>query len=142
MSARKTTLMTVVLLGVCALVAGCGSDSVITSPTVDEAPILPPQNVTAGPSATSKLVLSWDPNTQNKLAGYNVYRVTLDTDEIELLTPYFITATSFEDPSARRGVAYEYRVTSVSKNGKESAYVAILVELEGPDEEPLGKKQL
>jgi hypothetical protein len=101
MSARKTALMTVVLLGVCALVAGCGSDSDSpTSPPVDEAPILPPQNVTAGSSENSKLMLSWDPNTQNKLAGYNVYRVTLDTEHVELLTPYFITVTSFEDMSS------------------------------------------
>lgn len=142
MSANKTVFMTFLLLGMFALVAGCGSDSIVV-PTVDEAPILPPQNVSASQGEAEKLVLSWDPNTQNKLAGYNVYRANLTTQEVELMTPLPILDTEYNDPTARRNVRYEYRVTSVSKTGKESAYVAILIELVTPaDDEPYGKKFL
>jgi fibronectin type 3 domain-containing protein len=123
MSAKKTFLMTFVFLCACALVAGCGSDTV--SPPVDEAPILPPQNLSAGSSAVNKLVLTWDPNTQNKLAGYNVYRVDIVAEDVVKLTPALITDSMFKDYSARRGVEYEYRVTSVSTNDKESAYVSL-----------------
>lgn len=123
MSAKKTFSMTFVLLCACALVAGCGSDSV--SPTVDDAPILPPQNVTANSSAASKMMLTWEPNTQNKLAGYNVYRRDVLTQDVVKLNTSLVTVAMFEDTSARRNVLYEYRVTSVGTNGKESTYVSV-----------------
>jgi len=128
MSANKLFFMTFVLLGLCALVAGCGSDSV--APTDDDAPILPPSNVTASASATDKLVLNWDPNSHPRLAGYFVYRVEIATQDMLTLTAAPIAATSYADASARRGVEYEYRVTAVTKSGKESIYTAIAILLQ------------
>jgi len=134
MSANKLFFMTIVFLGACALVAGCGSDPV--SPTDDEAPILPPENLVASPSDTEKLVITWDPNSHPRLAGYNVYRVVVDTQDMVKLTPAPVLTTSFMDPSARRGVEYEYRVTAITKAGKESVYAstAIMLQADGIDD--------
>jgi fibronectin type 3 domain-containing protein len=127
MSASKLFFTTFVLLGLCALVAGCGSDSV--APTDDEAPILPPANVTASTSDLDKLVLTWDPNSHPRLAGYCVYRLDITTQETVKLTPAPIANTQYRDMSASRGVEYEYRVTAITKSGKESIYTAIAVTL-------------
>ncbi len=124
MSANRLFFMTVVLIGLGALVAGCGSDTV--SPT-DEAPILPPANVTASSSETNKLVITWDPNSHPRLAGYKIYRVDTGTQDVVTLTPLPITATSYADATARRGVEYEYRVTALTKSNKESLYTAITI---------------
>jgi fibronectin type 3 domain-containing protein len=125
MSANKMFFLTLVLLGAWALVAGCGSDSV--APTDDEAPILPPTGVTATGSQTSEPSLSWDPNSHPNLEGYNVYRKEVAKQDVEKLTPEPISETNFTDTTARRGVKYEYRVTAVTKSGKESAYTPIQV---------------
>jgi len=122
MSANKFFLMTVVLLGLGALVAGCVSDTV--SPT-DEAPILPPENLTVTQSGEETLTLSWYPNSHPKLAGYVVNRVQTDTQDNVKLTPDPIQATTYTDVTVRRGVGYEYRVTAVTKAGKQSICASI-----------------
>jgi fibronectin type 3 domain-containing protein len=121
MSANKLFFMTVVLLGMCALVAGCVSDTV--SPT-DEAPILPPENLTARPSAES-VTLTWNANSHPMLAGYFVYRAQINTQETVKLTADPIKVTTYTDNTVMRGVAYEYRVTAVTKAGKESVCASI-----------------
>lgn len=127
MSAKKLFFVTVVLLGMYALVAGCVNDTV--SPT-DEAPILPPANVTASPSESQKLLITWDPCPNPMLEGYKVYRLCVDSHDIVVLTPVPIVATSYSDRNLRRGVAYEYRVTAVTKSRKESMYSAVSVLLQ------------
>jgi len=122
MSANKLFFMTVVLLGMCALVAGCVDDS--TSPT-DDAPILPPENLTVTQSGAEQLTLNWNPNSHPMLAGYNVYRVQIATQELVKLTPDLIQSTSYTDDTVRRGVGYEYRVTAMTKSRKESICVSI-----------------
>ncbi len=135
MSANKFFFLTLVLLGACALVAGCGSDSV--APTDDEAPILPPTGVSAMTSGASRLELTWDPNSHPRLAGYEVYRLDVDSQELVKLTSTPITETLYQDQTAMRGVEYEYRVTALTKSNKESAYAAIPVLLQLlPKEQP------
>jgi hypothetical protein len=119
--------MTVVLIGLCALVAGCRSDSV--SPTDDDAPILPPENLTVTQSGEETLTLSWNPCSHPKLAGYVVNRVEIDSQDIVKLTPDPIQATTYTDETVRRGVGYEYRVTAVTKAGKQSICASIRVVL-------------
>ena len=124
MSANKLYFTMIVLLGACALVAGCGDETI--APTItDEAPILPPQNFVSE-SHTSSVVLTWDANTQGHLLGYNVYRSDgAELDVITLLTPTPITETTFEDFDVIPGVGYRYRVTAVSRIHKESQHVMV-----------------
>ena len=120
MSANKL-LMTFVLLGLCALVAGCGSDTV--SPT-DEAPILPPENLTASASGES-VTLNWNPSPHPRLAGYAVYRVQMNTQDVVKLTAGPIQATTYTDDSVTRGVAYEYQVTAVTRYSYSTPLLAL-----------------
>jgi fibronectin type 3 domain-containing protein len=131
MSSRSPVLAVFVLFGVCLLFAGCVSDSIVA--VEDEAPILPPMNVTAAPSELSKVVIQWDPNSHPKLLGYNVYRVETETLASVLLTTQPIAVTYYSDPSARRGMGYQYRVTALTKSGKESAYTSVAVMLQAED---------
>lgn len=124
MSANKLYFTMIVLLGACALIAGCGDETV--APTVvEEAPILPPQNFVSE-AQRSSVVLTWDANTQGHLLGYNVYRSDGGHLEvITLLTPTPITETRYQDFTAVPGVGYRYRVTAVSRIHKESQHVMV-----------------
>jgi fibronectin type 3 domain-containing protein len=139
MSANRLFLTVLLLVGACVLVAGCGSDPV--APVEDEAPVLPPENVTANVSYTDKLVITWDPNSHPQLRGYNVYRVETATQTMVKLTLVPIVETHYQDMSARRGIEYEYRVTATTKAGKESAYQAAVVMLEADPQEGPGSDQ-
>lgn len=135
MSAKSLVLASFVFFGALALFAGCVNDPV--APIEDEAPILPPMNVTATSSETSKLILRWDPNAHPRLAGYHVYRHTIGAQGTVRLTPTPTPSTYYEDTSAKRGIGYEYRVTALTKAGKESAYTSITIMLDVlQDEDP------
>ena len=125
MSASKLSLTIFLLLGTWALVAGCGSDPV--APTEDPVPVLPPENLLAMTSVSEKLILSWDPNSHPQLAGYQVYRVEVETQDMAKLTEDAIPGTTYQDLSARRGVEYEYRVTAITTSGEESSYASVSV---------------
>ena len=89
--------------------------------TVDYRDLLPPAIptgfVTLNEDKAVRLV--WDPVDTPDLAGYRVYR-TLGTAR-QSLTPKLIQETNFRDPDPALGVSYVYSVTSVDKNGNESA---------------------
>lgn len=139
MNANKLCLTVFLLLCAWVLVAGCGSDPVApTDPTEDEVPVLPPTNVTATLSNADKLIISWDPNGHPQLEGYHVYRVEVANRNTVRMTPDPILETQYRDLSARRGVAYEYRVTATTKAGKESAYASATVMIEPDIEEGPG----
>lgn len=119
MSAKKTVFTTFVLLGLCALVVGCGDDTV--APRSDEAPILPPQNLVVTQSAGS-IQLRWDAVPQGNLAGYNVYRLEGGSGVLVKLTHTPTMATTYVDDTVEPSIGYQYRVTSVTTNDKESPY--------------------
>ena len=139
MSANKLYITMIVLLGACALLAGCGDDAVAPQ-TQEEAPILPPQNFVSE-AHRSSVVLTWDANTQGHLLGYNIYRSDGGQwDVITLLTPTPITETTFEDFNVVPGVAYRYRVTSISQNHGESQHVMVDAVITGTGIESKGKQ--
>ncbi|MBP2680148.1 MAG: Fibronectin type domain protein [Candidatus Krumholzibacteriota bacterium] len=131
MSSKSRFLAVFVLFAACLLFTGCVSDSV--TPVEDEAPVLPPTNVTAAPSDLNKVTISWDPNSHPQLQGYHVYRVESDTQDTERLTANPISNVYYSDMTARRGIGYQYRVTALTKSGKESAYASVPVMLQADD---------
>ncbi len=140
MSANKLYFTMIVVLGACALVAGCGDETVVPTIVPDEAPILPPQNFVSE-AHNSSVVLTWDANTQGHLLGYNVYRS--DGGQLDvgpLRTPAPITGTMFEDFTVIPGVGYRYRVTSVSRIHEESQHVIVDAVISGTAIEGKGKK--
>ena len=69
-------------------------------------------SVVAGPGSIN---LSWDANQEPDLAGYIVLRGEAPGDTLLPLTPAAITATNFEDKSARPGVRYAYAIVAIDK---------------------------
>jgi fibronectin type 3 domain-containing protein len=138
MSSKSLFPAVFALFGAFLLLAGCVSDSVV--PVDDEAPVLPPTNVTATPSEASKVTITWDPNSHPQLNGYHVYRVESVTLETVRLTAAPIATTYYNDESARRGIGYQYRVTALTKSGKESAYASVPVMLQAEERENPNKQ--
>ncbi len=76
---------------------------------------------------TNAVRLLWDPVAATDLAGYKVYRHE-GIGHVEIvdaggfpLTPQPIVETTWLDSTVNLGIAFRYEVTSVDKNGNESA---------------------
>lgn len=126
MAFRKHIALAFALLALTAMLAGCADDSVAPVEQ-SEAPIVAPTNVRADIVNGRDILVSWDPNTQLNVRGYNVYRFDFDNSSIARLNPSVIGETSWTDGAAAFSHAYEYRVTSVSTKDEESGYRAVSI---------------
>ncbi len=63
--------------------------------------------------------LLWQDVSESDVAGYFVYRRALATDKFQRLNDHPISAVRFEDVAPLAAGTYEYRVTAVSRAGKE-----------------------
>jgi len=89
----------------------------------DASPPAPPVDLTAS-AVDGHVALEWSANSEDELAGYNVYRSTSSFDEISSATKLnssLVSATSYTDESVSRGTTYYYRLTAVDDDGNESA---------------------
>ncbi|HEX5434823.1 MAG TPA: hypothetical protein VFY05_11340 [Candidatus Angelobacter sp.] len=64
--------------------------------------------------------LTWAPNTEQDLGGYNVYRRTAGSTAAKINTQP-VKAPAFHDPNVALGNTYFYSVTAVDLHGNESA---------------------
>jgi hypothetical protein len=96
-----------------ALIESESSAPVCVTPR-DTFPPAPPKGVSivAGPGTIN---LSWDGSAAPDLAGYLVLRGEAPGDTLQPLTPAPITATNFEDKTAKPGVRYAYAIVAVDK---------------------------
>jgi len=107
------------------------TDTLTPSPTVTGTPPTPTVtpvgyvSVPTGLEATggaSAVLLSWNPNPEPHLAGYNVYRDTrADGTFTGKLNTDLLPQPSYIDETASAGVLYHYKVAAVSLQGSESA---------------------
>ncbi|HST79022.1 MAG TPA: fibronectin type III domain-containing protein, partial [Verrucomicrobiae bacterium] len=63
--------------------------------------------------------LTWTPNTEEDLAGYNVYRRTQGTTPVKVNTQLLKTP-AFHDADVASGMTYTYTVSAVDLRGNES----------------------
>jgi hypothetical protein len=63
--------------------------------------------------------LTWAPNLENDLAGYNVFR-RLESGTPEKLNQQLVQVPSFRDDNVKPGKKYEYFVSAVDLRGNES----------------------
>ncbi len=127
MAASKFIVLSIVLLSVAALIAGCGSDTVAPTTNNQEAPLLPPQNVVTARSDNGDILITWEPNTQSNLMGYNVYRSDFGSDVFTKLNTSVVTQTQFTDATTQPNKRYSYRVACVSTKGTESNYTSVVI---------------
>ena len=87
-------------------------------PLPDTAPGIP-NGLTATPSQDG-ISLAWDANTENDLAGYNVYRRVDGEADFSKLNNELLTSPGYEDTEAPAGQVSYYRVTAVDEADNES----------------------
>ncbi len=100
------------------------------SPVVSTQPedIFPPRapvHLTAVPARTDALLvdLSWEPNSEADLAGYNLFRSENGSPPRRLNTELLLSPV-FRDTAVQPGVSYSYAVSAVDRKGNESALSA------------------
>jgi hypothetical protein len=81
-----------------------------------------PTGLAAIPGAQGNVAtidLSWRPNVEVDVAGYNIYREGT-SGSFERLNPTPVTGPAFSDTTAVTGDTYLYRVTALDATGNES----------------------
>ena len=84
-----------------------------------------PPAVPAGMTAVAgvnSIELAWQPNTEDDLAGYQVYRSTGSGAPERIAGP--VDAPNFSDRTVEIGKKYSYTITSIDRTGNESAHSA------------------
>ena len=92
---------------------GCRDNMV----NIDRTPPAVPQGVQTS-NGDGDVLISWEPNRDRDLEGYNVYTSDSYNGKYTLLTS--TTATSYLDNGVRNGHKYYYAVTAYDYNGNES----------------------
>jgi len=89
--------------------------------TVDTFPPAVPQGLAAVYVSEAKTIdLSWEPDTEEDLAGYIVYRAGPDGDWKRISGPQPIPGASYRDPAPEPGHDYRYAVSAIDQLGHES----------------------
>ena len=86
---------------------------------MDEFPPAVPVGLTAVAGVNS-IELAWQPNTEEDLAGYQVYRSTGGGAAERIAGP--VDAPNFSDRTVEIGKKYSYTITSIDRTGNESAH--------------------
>lgn len=136
MAFRKqiTLALAMALVTIC---FGCADE--LNAPTEDEAPVLPPTNVTAVALSDGSVQVTWDPSSQPTISGYNLYRRELDYGNSKRLNPTRILTTEYLDDTTVAPKEYEYRVTAVNTKGKESRHTTVIITTHDLQEDGFGK---
>jgi len=118
---RITTITTVQSHGLNASVPGDSSQPVEVF-TRDIYPPGQPAGLQAVFSSVGQkpfIDLTWAPNMEGDLAGYNVYRRT-EGGQFQKVNKQLVTVPSFRDDNVQAGVKYVYCVSAVDLRGNES----------------------
>jgi hypothetical protein len=120
--ASKKMIVTVLILGLAALAAGCSDSNTPVAATPDTAPPALPGNLDVAFEG-GIAVISWAENTVDAdLAGYIVTREHNGDTVTLVATPTLLA--SYEDPAPLLGVS-NYLVYAVDTSGNESAAASI-----------------
>ncbi|MBI4442326.1 MAG: hypothetical protein HY649_03000 [Acidobacteria bacterium] len=98
-------------------VAATPASSRVQVEAVDRFPPAPPQNFRAI-AIPGAVEMSWSPNTESDLAGYNVYRS--QGGPFQKLNPQPLPVPLFRDASVATGAPYSYQLRATDHQGNES----------------------
>lgn len=151
---RKPSLVPVltVMVAVALTVWGCGGDASITSLVDLQAPVTV-ANVLATP-LDQRVRLTWSPNTEEDVLGYNIYRSTSSSSGFKLVgatgtsgAPYFqdegpdVNGDNIPDGLVNN-MRYFYKVTAFDRQGRESSQDLASVVSAVPGDLPPGQSDL
>lgn len=88
---------------------------------MDEFPPAVPMGLT-GVAGVNSIELAWQPNTEEDLAGYQVYRSVGGGAAERIAGP--VDAPNFSDRTVEIGKKYSYAITGIDRTGNESAHSA------------------
>ena len=144
------------LLATCCLIAlsvwGCGGDEDVTSLVDLQAPATV-SNVQATPS-DGRIRLTWSPNTEDDLVGYNIYRSTSSQSGFTQIGSTGLNHAPFyqdEGPDVNgdnlpdglvNNMRYFYKVTAFDRQGRESNLEMASVASGVPGDLPAGDEDL
>jgi len=98
--------------------------------TTDPPPGKPKDLRGVWPNRSEFVNLSWNPNPEPDLEGYNIYRRNIDSTLIEKLE--FTTSNNFTDTTIQLGNTYIYRITAIDTLSLESFYSDSIIIEYGP----------
>ncbi len=78
----------------------------------------------AATAGSGSVAVTWNQNTEQDLAGYNVYRTQTSGSNYIRLNNGLVTTVAYDDATASAGTTYAYAVTAVDTAGNESALSA------------------
>lgn len=119
---KRYLAVSIVLLALACLVGACATENNYTPLAPQEAPLLPPQNVTSVRTEGGDILITWDPNSQITLAGYNIYRSVYRADSFTRINAQPIAEPQYLDRTANANTRYEYRIVCVGTDWRESDY--------------------
>jgi len=123
---RKYLAMSIILLGIACLMAACATEN-ITPLMPQEAPLMAPQNVISARTESGDIIVTWEPNSQITLAGYNIYRSVYREDSFTKINPQLLQEPGFLDETAATNTRYEYRVVCVGADQREGNYGIVTI---------------
>lgn len=111
----KRILLTFGIFNMIAILGGCN----VHVNDYDHTPPAPPQGIISV-ARDHKVDLSWLPNTERNLSGYNVYVSSSFHGRYELIGSTKVP--HFTDYGAKNGVIYYYAITAYDYDGNESEF--------------------
>lgn len=101
---------------------------------VDSIPPTPPTGLKASIDTTGKVILSWNPNTEEDIYGYRIFRANEANDEYSQITIAPVEDTLFVDSVNVKTLTPKlyYQLTAIDKRQNHSDFSAPL-EIERPD---------
>ena len=78
------------------------------------------QAVFSGDLNKAFIDLAWTPNSESDLAGYNVYRRSVDEQQFKKVNADLVKTSAFRDSAVRPGTQYFYVVSAVDLRNNES----------------------
>jgi hypothetical protein len=117
---KRSICLLVAVATLMLLVGACGKDGGQGRPAVDTVPPNPPTGIDIECQGNAVLI-TWDENPEVDLAGYRLYKSSLEDGPFGQLNSRLIMCPWCEDQVISMAMTY-YKLTAVDESGNESAF--------------------
>jgi hypothetical protein len=114
---RHAMMVSIVLI---VLMAACARDTAV-APAIDTVPPGPPVGLGVASEGGDVVRISWSQNAEPDLAGYKVYRASIEDGLFGPVSPRTVVCPWYYEHVSPMDLAC-FKVTAVDENGNESAF--------------------